>query len=161
MRAFTLVEVLVSLLILSVVLAGVYAVFNIGNTSYLIDISLMRLQQDARQGMQALVKELRNSNNIAVTALDANNDKITFNTYSGSGISYYRDLSDANADGVTTQIIREYPLGTRKVIASNITRLKFTYANHIVITDITASSTVRRRALSYPLKSQVRIRNER
>lgn len=159
MKGFTLVELLVCLLILGVVFTGIYGVLNVGNAGYLTDTSLMLLQQEARKVLHPLNIDLRNAGNPVVTVLDANSDRITFNTYGGTGISYYRDINDANGDGITDQVIREYPAGTRKVLANDITRLKFILVGNVVQAEVVAAKTVRLRPLSFTLKSQIRLRN--
>ena len=61
MRGFTLVEVLVSLLILSIVLAGIFAVLNVGQMNWNSSMSSLDLQQQVRQAMDGMSKEIRQS----------------------------------------------------------------------------------------------------
>lgn len=159
MKGLTIVEIMVCVVIFSVLFVGIYGVLNVGNLSYLTDMNMMRLQQAARQSMQQLSLDLRNATNPVVTVIDASSDKITFDTYGGSGISYYRDAADLNGDGITSQIIREYPAGTRKVIANDISLLKFTPVGSLVTINMTASCFMRLRQLSYSLREQIRLRN--
>lgn len=160
MKGFTLVEVLVSAVILAIVAAGIYGVLNAGNLIYYNDMGLLELQQDVRRGMEAMINELREASNIQITALDSDSDQIIFNSYQGAGVCYYRDINDSNADGIVNQAIREYPSGARKVLANNITRLKFSHISPYLTIEIKADKTARQRPLSISLKENVALRNE-
>jgi len=160
MRGFTLVEVLVSATILGILAAGIYGVLDAGNKMYYNDMGLLELQQSGRQGMEAMINELREAGNIQITTLDNDTDQILFNSYKGIGVQYYRDINDLNSDGIVNQIIREYPLGSRRVLANNVTRLKFLHTSHYLTIEIRTEKTIRQRPLSFSLKENVALRNE-
>lgn len=175
MRGFTLVEILVSILILGLLFAGVYGVLSVGSIIYRDDMSLLELQQQLRLAMQAMVRETRESKSSEVTLSDAN-ARITFNiapaTYGDpwvGPISYYRDINDVNADGITDQVLREYPSGTWKVLANDITVLSFSITGDIVEIQVAAKKTIGARELCFPspcadpqatLKETVKLRDE-
>ncbi len=176
MKGFTLVEILVSVLILGFLFAAIYGVLNIGNIIFKDDITLVQLQQQVRQGMDAMVNEVRESKSSEVTTADGNT-KITFNivpeVYGNpwvGPISYYRDVNDTNNDGVVNQIIREYPAGTRKILANDITALSFSITGDVVEIQLAAKLAARGRELCFPvlycndtsktLKEKVKLRNE-
>jgi type II secretory pathway pseudopilin PulG len=154
MWGFTLVDVLVSIAILSLIIAGVFGVLNMGNTTYNTDLSLLDLQQNARQGMDWMVRELRESSSgdINIVPIDADDDQITFNTPNETGIQYYRDMTER-------QIIREYPAGTTRIIANDINSLNFSLSGNLLEIQVTAIKT-QRPDLTFFLKEQVRLRNE-
>jgi prepilin-type N-terminal cleavage/methylation domain-containing protein len=160
MRGFTLVEVLVSAAILGVLAIGIYGVLNVGNIMYYIDIGMLELQQNARQGMDRMINELREASNIQISVLASDSDRIVFNSYKGTGIQYYRDINDVNSDGVVNQIIRQDPSGSRKVLANGITRLKFSHSSPYLTIEIRADKTAKQRPLSLSLKEAVALRNE-
>lgn len=121
---FSLLEVLLSLVIFSVITAGIYMVLNVGSRSYNSDMGLLDLQQETRQAMSGMISELKqsSSSNITISNGGAKIDfsiptDITTNpvTYS-SLISYY--LTD-------TQLVREHPAGTLKVLSNDISNLNF------------------------------------
>ena len=171
MRGFTLIEVLVSFGILIIVFAGVFAVLNVGQMNFGTGMASLDLQQQARQAMDGMTKEIRQSrvNNITISTDRTMVDftvpiNITTNpiTYS-SVISYY-----LNADN---QIIREHPTETTKVLANDIRNLSFCciggsdcfdYQNSTTVQiQMEATKSVRQRNLtSFNLTEQVRLRNE-
>lgn len=174
MRGFTLVEILVSVVILGFLFAAIYGVLNIGNIVFKDDMTLLQLQQQARQGMDAMVNEIRESKSSEVSIVDGNT-KIIFkvppevygNPWVGS-ISYYRDVNDANSDGVVDQVIREYPAGTRKILANDITVLSFSLAGGVVGIELAAKKASRGIDLCFPspcanpqktLKETISLRN--
>ena len=163
-RAFTLLEVLVSALILSLLILGICGVLNVGNMTYLMDIGLLDIEQNTRQAMDAMVRELRASS--AVNIDNSDSSHITFTTPQFSGIEFR--YIDSNNDSVRDRIIRQRGSET-KVLANEISNLCFCWdaANNNCRTDcsnlftirIRAAKTVRQRPLTFTLIEQVRSRN--
>lgn len=172
-KAFTLVEVLVSIAILGFLIAGIFGVLNIGTMTYNTNLGRLDLQQNARQAMYWMVRELREASAGEVNIeprVDSlgNYDRITFNTPNESSIRYYRDGEDIDGNNIGTQIIREYPAGTYRILANDIHSLSFSLSGDVVESQLTAKKTVRRRDLCFPapcqnppktLKEKVRLRN--
>lgn len=179
MRGFSLIEVLVSFGILIIMFAGIFAVLNVGQMNFGTGMASLDLQQQARQAMDGMTKEIRqgcqncpnNPNNITIASdgsginftvpINITADPITYS----STISYY--LNEDN------QVVREYPAGTSpKILANDITNLSFCYydidSHSCIDTQSTtlqihlgASKTVRQKALTpFNLTEQVRLRNE-
>jgi len=160
MRAFTLLEVLIVVVILSFLIAGITGVLNLGNVTFPVDLGQINLQNQARQSMQWITRDLREASGVTV---GGGSNSITFNNYSGSGISYYLDTADTNGDNLSNQIIREFPSGTRRVVANDISGLVFTpdASNPLLLRiDISASRTIMNRPFAFTLTEQVRLRNE-
>jgi hypothetical protein len=127
-----------------------------GNLVYNQDMGLLDLQEQARQGMNSMVKEIRGG---LVSSYSSNS--ITLNT----GIQYYRDTS-------TNQLKRN-----TTVLASDINALSFCWwhsdntctdsrdcsgscsKSYLLQIDIGASKTVSRRTLSFSLSEKVELRN--
>ena len=151
MKGFTLIEVLATTVIFTIIIGGVYGIFNIGNKFYSTDIGFMEMQQEARNGMDRMVREIRASSTAAVTVISADNDRITFTVPGASGVQYYLSGS---------QLVREYPSGTVKTIAKNISHLKFTLNAPLLKIDLIASQTVLLKAFAVNLIENVRLRNE-
>lgn len=149
-KGFTLVEVLVTALIFSFVSAVMYSVLNVGYSLYSRLSVSMDLGQ-AKNGMDRIVREVRASSAAAVTTIDANSDKITFTTPVSNGIQYYRS---------GTQLIREYPSGTVKVVADHIAFLKFTLTAPLLVISMRADKTLSGTTYSFSLGEKVRLRNE-
>jgi len=152
MKGFTLVEVLVSTLIMGILFVGIYIVLSTGDITYQVDSAFLDLQQQARQGMAWMVRELREAQNIQITVVDSDSDRISFNTFSGTGIMYYRDISQ-------NRLIREYPAGTTTLIADNITRLKFSLSANILEIQLRAYKSAKQKPLTFSLTEKVRLRN--
>ena len=159
MKGFTLVEILVSAVILCLIIAGLFGVLNIGNATYNTERYLLDLQQKARYVMDRMIRELREGLRSSVN-ISAGNTRITFNTPDEPGMQYYRDISDIDGDGRVDQIFREYPAGTRnKLVQEDIESLNFSLSGNLLQIQITAKKT-QRPDLTFFLKEQVRLRNE-
>lgn len=166
-KGLTLIEILVSIAILTIVIAGIFAVLNLGDMTWHSDMGLVDLQQAGRQAMDGMVREVRQSRTSDITIsepgpdtgakiqfiipLDITTDPITYS----ETISYYRNSSN--------QLIREYPQGETKVLANYIDSLSFSLSGYLVQIQLSAEKTVRNRTLSFPLTGvfteQVKLRN--
>ncbi|MFH1678504.1 MAG: prepilin-type N-terminal cleavage/methylation domain-containing protein [Candidatus Omnitrophota bacterium] len=166
---FTLVEVLVSLFISGFLIAALCIVLNLGNMTYDTDLGLLDLHQQARQAMNVMLREIRQSESADTTLTDSG-ASIQFRipmditaepvTYSDS-INYY--LSNG-------QIIREHPAGITQVLANGMSSLCFcwddvsgtcqTVCSDVFTIRIDAAKTVKQRPLSFSLTEKVRLRNE-
>jgi prepilin-type N-terminal cleavage/methylation domain-containing protein len=173
MRGFTLAEILVSALILGFLFAAIYGVLNVGNIIYKDDITLVELQQQARQAMDGMIREIRQAKREAgrLITITLDGSKIEFYIPSFSNpISYYRDVNDVNDDGIIDQVIREYPPQIYKILANDITALSFSITGDVVGIQLAAKLSARGRELCFPvpycndtsktLKEKVKLRNE-
>lgn len=173
MKGFTLVETLVSVLIFGLLVAGIYGVLNVGSAIYREDINLVELQQQVRQAMDWMAKEIRESKPSEITITNGNtiSFKVPPAIYTDPWVGpiiYYRDVDDTNSDGITDQVIREYPQGTRRILANNITVLSFSLSTDIVEIQVAAKKDVGARELCFPspcaepqeaFKGTVKLRN--
>jgi len=172
-NGFTLVEVLVSAAILTFLIAGIYAILNIGNMTYYTDMCFLDLHQNARQSMHWMVKEMREAQaaDINIVSIDSDDDRVTFDTPNEDDIQYYRDISDVNNDSIVKQIIREYPVGTYRILANDIGNLSFCCwhdnvcdadcsNSYLLEIQLTADKTASGRDLSFPLAVKLRLRND-
>lgn len=150
-KGFTLVEALLSMAILTIVLLGVYGVLKTGNTVIFNDAVRVELQQQARNAMDRLVREVRQASSHIVTTINANHDRLTVTIPSASNILFY--LSGTN-------FVREYPAGTIKTLASDISYLKFSTSGSVLTINVRASKTQYNRTITVPLMEKVRLRNE-
>lgn len=162
MKAFTLVEVLLSVAILAIISAAVITVMQVGWLSYDGNIAQVSIQQNARLAMQRMVKELRQS-----TQQDIPSDlsSITFDTLSLNSVEYY-------LDGGANSALREYPSGTTQILGNYITDLSFCCSHDAGICDddcsgpdwleiiVSSGTSSKGRDYSFSLKEQVVPRNE-
>ncbi len=150
-RGYTLPEALISVLLLSFILLGVYGVLVTGNVVTTGDNALLDMQQQARAGMDRMLREIRESSTTTITMIDANSYRIAFSTPNETGINYYRS---------GTNLLREYPTGMTKIVATNIAYLKFAASASLMQINIRADKAVGARTYSFPLAMKVRLRNE-
>lgn len=150
-KGFTFVEFLITVVLFSMISAGVAQIFTLGNSVYSVEMTLADLQSHARNAMDRMVREIRASSSVTVTVINSDSDRITFTTPAATDIKYYRS---------NNLLVREYPAGTTKNIASNVARLKFTLTGSILKIDLRADQTTLGRPLTYSLSQKVRLRNE-
>jgi prepilin-type N-terminal cleavage/methylation domain-containing protein len=157
MKGFSLLEVLIAVVIFSLVIMGVYGVFSVANRNYAVDAALVELAQQTRQTMFWLTKDIREASALSITNIDSASDAISFNAIGETGIQYYLD---------NNQLIREFPSGTRRVVANNIARFRIARGNNpldnnMLVLDLLAEKTlISGETLSSPLRERVRLRNE-
>jgi type II secretory pathway component PulJ len=159
-RSFTLLEVLISLAIFIIISAGIYNVLLIGQKTFNSGVGIVDLQSQMRLFISSITRELREAKTFSIALIDDDDDSITFSTPNESSITYYRDVADLNGDGLTNQIIREYPLGTRRVVANNISSLEFLADGNVVEIRLTAAKNADGRQLQLTSITKVEARNE-
>jgi prepilin-type N-terminal cleavage/methylation domain-containing protein len=59
MKGFTVIEVLISIVIMSIVIGGLFMVLNIADLNWSLGGGLLGLQQQARQAIDGMVREIR------------------------------------------------------------------------------------------------------
>ena len=89
-KGLTLTETLLSAAILGILFVAVVALLAKMGWGWNTWMGTVDLQEQARKGMAAVVKDLRGS---TVTANTSNS--VTFNTSSETGVEYYRDASSS------------------------------------------------------------------
>lgn len=128
MKGFTLLETLVTILIFSFIIGGIYGVMNITNTNYDANLVSLNLQRQARQGMSWLVREIRQASFSTILDKDNNRNSITFNRPGEPSVTYslVPNNSLCNKGTInlpTSQLWRNYPTG--QVVANDIVGLTF------------------------------------
>lgn len=159
---FTLVEILVVAAFLGFVMGGIFAVLNLGAKSIDLGLGLVDLQQQGRRIMDSMVREVRQASTSGMT-IGAAGSRVNFHIPDASGvISYY--ISGDN-------IIREYPAGTTKVLAGEITNLDFCCLHNGVCDGdcsevaalqiyVRAEKLIRNAPQSFSLTEKVKLRNK-
>lgn len=160
LKAFSLMELLVSVAILSFISIAVFDTMLVGQRTFYSGTGTLELQGETRRGFYWITKELREATTHTITVINSNDDTLVFSTPTKASINYYRDISDANSDGITTQVIREYPAGTWTVVANKVTSLKFTDATNSVVVDMTLSMVSGSKTLTLTPRTKVEVRNE-
>ncbi|MBI4707899.1 MAG: prepilin-type N-terminal cleavage/methylation domain-containing protein [Candidatus Omnitrophica bacterium] len=161
MKGFTLLEVLVSILILSLLFAGISSVLVIGNTVFHSDLGILDLEQQVRQAMEAMLWELREASNVTMQS----SDSISFNSFSGVNISYV--YNDGNNDGIKDQILRQES-GATRILAQDISYLLFSVSGNLVTIEVSGGKNILGKQSCFPspcqsplktFNGQVRLRN--
>ncbi len=120
MRAFTLIEILISIVILCVIIFAILSVLYVADLNWHTEVGLLDLQQQARQSMDGMIREIRQGKLLTISSgggrIDFSIPVSILNPDSYYNVSYYLE---------NDQIIREHPIGTRKNLANNITNLSF------------------------------------
>lgn len=147
----SLVEILVSILILTFIVAGIFEIFILGDRTYFMDMGLLGLQQQVRQSMDGMTREIRQTDNSDIII---GNSTIEFIVPNFVPIKYY--LNGNN-------IIREHPAGTLKILATDINDLSFMCDSNLVQIQLSAQKTVKGKVVSFPVNGtiteKVRLRN--
>ena len=157
LTGFTLIEILVVAVILSLFGVGILTVLNSSDTTWNAEMGLVQLQQQARQAMDRMIRELRQAKASSVNLVSSQD--INF-LIPGSGTNYIRYFLN---DG---QILREYPEGSgvSSVLGNNISSLDFSsLVSGVVKVQLQVQRSIRGRVTTFPgtgnLVEKVKLRN--
>lgn len=141
-NGITIIELLVTLVIFSIVIAGTYRLFISQSRAYTVQDQVVETQQSIRSAMEILLRDLRmtgfdndslNSKITILTPMIAENNDVTinyeFDDTTQYSISYWRDtLTQSMRRQLTT--IRDdgsSVAGPIEVLLENVEELQFTY----------------------------------
>jgi len=157
MKGFTLVEIMITLLILGVLCGALMVIFSASKSAYDASMASADLQASGRQALEAMNRELRQSDLSTLTITGGNRINLRIPTDIAASpatlsgmISYYVS---------NNQLLREHPVGITRVIGTNISQIVFSLTNNQLSVTLTASKTVRQRAYTLAVKEQILIRN--
>lgn len=166
MKGFTLLEVLITCAILGIVTVGILAALNVSNMSWNTDSALLDLQAQTRLAMDVVTRESRQS------SPDQPGREMNISD-SGASIDFYiPEIADAISYNLSNETMtREYPPGTIRFVANNITNLTFCCVggnwpcsdcanSSILQISIKSAKVAQGRPLSFNLSEQVKLRNE-
>lgn len=105
-KGFTLIEILVSLAILGIVLAGIYSVYTMQHKSYIVQEQVANMQQNERIALQMITRDIRMAGlGLPAPELGINDfgDGVGFDGSDTITIAYYVFNPD-NSNGGRTQI---------------------------------------------------------
>lgn len=166
---FTLVELMISALIMTVMVSAIFAVLQAGDTVFHFDSGKLDLHQEGRRAMDVMSRELRQTSPSSVT-ISSGGSRVDFQlplNITADPIVYSQNVGYYLSGN---QLVREHPAGTTEIIGNNITDLGFCCrvngtcdsscaASRLMEVDFTVGKSVRRRAISYRLKEKLRMRN--
>lgn len=176
MKGFTLIEVLISVVIMTIMIGGLFMVLNIADLNWSLGGGLLGLQQQARQAMDGMVREIRQSNNSHISIPASTNIIFSIPTdITSVPVTYSELISYYVSSG---QLFREHPMGSdppdRVAVANDINSVTFCWCHgatcdtcdnvnggsNLVRIQVVAGRTVRQRPVSFSLTEKVRLRNE-
>lgn len=150
LAGFTFAEVMVSTLIFSILAIAILSVFVVGQRFWHSDVGKVELQQEARLAMDGMTREARESNPSDITISDSGS-RMDFSVPDAtSAIAYYVENS---------RLIREYPAGTEKVLASDVEAVNFALSADVLNIQLDLQKPVYGADLSLSSKEQVSLRN--
>lgn len=159
MKGFTLLETLVTILIFTFIVGGMYGVLNIYRANYDTNLVSLNLQRQARQGMNWLSREIREAG-LSTIVIPPDRSSITFDIPTATGVRTVRYYVE------TTQLKRESSPDPVEIRANDITVLSFperSAGSNLQKMTLEASKTFRslgkERTLTFSLTEQVQIRN--
>ena len=158
---FTILELMVSLLIFSLLLGGVYSLLISGNRLWNTDSVKADLQAKARNAMEAMVKELYGSQ-ISLPDVGDSDDEITFqvpDSISAGEIVWSSDIR--YAANASNQLARTQSGQADRVIANNVYAVQFDHTDSDrVIIDLTLrKNTILNEPINFTVSQQVTLRN--
>ncbi|MCG2711608.1 MAG: prepilin-type N-terminal cleavage/methylation domain-containing protein [Candidatus Omnitrophica bacterium] len=156
-KGFTLVEVLVSILLLCFIVGALIAVFTMGRNVYDSNEGMLDMQRIVRQSIEGMIRELRQSR-AADIIIGGGGATISFIVpisvdplTNSSSIQYYVDANN--------QLVREHPSGTLQVLAVNVDSLNFTLNGNMLDIVIQAAIDLRQQDLIFTVRERISLRS--
>jgi len=156
MKGFTLVELMVSMLIMTGMVITLFAAFEVGRNVYDSNQGLMEKQRIIQQTMGAMVKEIRQAKLADITVSNGNTqiDLIvpkTVNPLTNSSNIRYSISND--------QIVREHPPGMQQILAINVDSLTFNLSGNLLEIEIQARVRLRTGDMVFTVKEKISLRS--
>ena len=156
-KGFTLVELMVSTLLLTFIVGALIAVFNMGHNVYNSNEGMLEMQRVVRQSIGGMIKELRQSR-AADISIGGGGATVSFiipisvnPLTNSSSIQYYVDANN--------QLIREHPAGTLQVLALNVNSVNFTLSGNILDIVVQATIDLRQQDLIFTIRQRLSLRS--
>ena len=156
-KGFTLVELMVSTLLLTFMIGALIAVFNMGRNVYDSNEGMLDMQRIVRQSIEGMTRELRQSRKADIT-IGGGGTTISFlipisidPLTSSSSIQYYVDEDN--------QLIREHPAGTLQVLAAGINSVNFTLTGDMLDIIVQATIDLRNQDLNFTVRQRISLRS--
>lgn len=151
-QGVTLIEILVSTLILSFLIAGIFSILVIQDKTYNEEMSLVYLQQQARISMQGMTREIRQTkqSDIVITSPGPLSGQVI--RFKIPNETYCLRYS-LNNNKVIREII-DCSLGTalqQRTLANNVNSLNFSLLSNSVEIKFRLTKSVRGRTLCFPV----------
>ena len=164
-RAFTLVEVMISVAIFTILFGACFTVLLSGSDSWQVNSAEMQLQQELRKAMDWLKEDLAEGGISTITNVPADwnwYSTITFKAPSGVTSGAITWGSNTIQFVLSSNQLRRIEGATTKVIAQNISSLQFrrqASTPHLVEVSLQAQKSSIKGTISKTLSFKVQMRN--
>ena len=156
MKGFTLVEILVSVVIMSAMIIGLLQIFSAGQNVYSSNQALMEKQRIIQQVLGGMVREIRQASAADIT-VNSSNDQIDFTVpVTIDPIAMSNTISYSLSGD---QLIRTHPPGVQAVLATNVDSLTFTLNGDLLEIEIQARVDVNTGDIVFTVQEIVDIRS--
>lgn len=118
-KGFTLIEILISLAITTIVMAGIFSTFNAQSKSFSAQQQVTEMQQNARAAMDMMTREIRMAGYSETRGVTFDNSTSIRFIYSNYSVAYRR-YSGAKLGRIVNS-------GPSQAVAENIQALSFSY----------------------------------
>ncbi|MFZ3089484.1 MAG: PilW family protein [Nitrospirota bacterium] len=98
-KGFTLIEILVSLAILGIVLAGIYSVYTMQHKSYIVQEQVANMQQNERVALQMITRDIRMAGLGLQFCNNAAGGKVIFS----DGVNNYNGFGNDDSDRIAVE----------------------------------------------------------
>ena len=129
-KGMTLTETMIALFIFSIILAAIFSALAVARTSWKSGGSQVTVQQEARKGLNSMIKELRQAGLSSIAGVPADGVNYTYITFqipvsiTAGGTTWSTNIQYAVGGLNNTQLIRTQD-GTQRVLANNLSSLTF------------------------------------
>lgn len=154
---FTLVELMVSTILLTFIIGALIVVFNIGRDAYDSNEGILDMQRVINQSIDGMLIELRQSR-AADIIISGGGASISFVVpisvdplTNSSSIQYYVDVDN--------QFVREHPAGTVQVLAINVNSVNFNLNGNIIDIVIQAVIPFKAQDLNFTIRERISLRS--
>jgi prepilin-type N-terminal cleavage/methylation domain-containing protein len=156
-KGFTLVELVVSVVLLSLMIGALVAIFNMGHNVYYTNEGMLDMQRIVRQSMENMIRELRQSQAADIT-IGGGGTTISFvipisidPLKNSSSIQYYVDTNN--------QLIREHPVKSQQVLATGINSINFTLTGNILDIVVRGVIDLKNEDLNFTVRERITLRS--
>lgn len=168
---FTLIETLVVVAIFSMLFSAIFTMLSVSNNSFNTGSTQQDVENQARQGLNNMIRELYETNAGNVSITGGGNDIITFQLlfddgsgnliWGADGIQDFKIRYAINANQLLRQILdASNNLVSQRVLAVDAFSLQFSLSGSMLNISLTSQkSAVGGRVLSHTLSSKVTFRN--
>jgi len=168
-RGMTMTEVMVTTLIFSFIIAGLYAAGAVGQNNWDVNDVQIGLQQELRKAMEWMINDLRQAGNASIVDVPADGNwytTITFKTPSGvtgGSIDWNANSIQFVLGGSSSNQLQRLEASQTKIIAQNIQTLQFrrltTSPDILEVNMLAQNSTVKGTQVDYQLDFEIQLRN--